>query len=280
MPTADRLSVLHQTTCQLHDGLMRLAIVSRGSLTSGGITDDARRSVLALLHAHEALPAELNDCLDAFAAARETTAPVDLGDGRRATSYHAYVLTVAREVVFALQVVSAADFVGTADQIAAWVTPETMPQLRDAIRRALTCEPHLAGLGVDLRMEFLRARDLSGAATPATAPTLSGWCHDSNETRPEHLCYGPLAGTLAELTRWIVGKPDTHGRQLKARGRTGRIWIVQRTRTSYEVWFQDDGTFRTADQKRRADSNIPSPPSKSAHPSKPGRGRRAGRNGK
>jgi len=77
-------------------------------------------------------------------------------------------------------------------------------------------------------------------------PAAGEWYHAPDEPRPDHFPFGPLTGTASKLNRCIGGKPNRNARQLHIKGRQGLLWIVQRDRTTYEVWFRTQGEIDTA----------------------------------
>jgi len=100
------------------------------------------------------------------------------------------------------------------------------------------------------KLRRLRKR-AGGKRRTSQADTKAPWCHRHDEAKPEWFCFGPLTGTADELDAATCQRktPDPNHRQLKRRGTDGHFWIVRRRRTCFEVWFPDEGSYRTA--KRR-----------------------------
>jgi hypothetical protein len=70
-----------------------------------------------------------------------------------------------------------------------------------------------------------------------------------------------MTGTAKLLDSYIGGKGGNNARQLHTKGRRGLLWIVQRDRTTYEIWFRTQGEIDTA--KRLADKvKTPAPKKK------------------
>jgi hypothetical protein len=89
-------------------------------------------------------------------------------------------------------------------------------------------------------------------ARAGPGPKTAAWCHLADEPKPDGFDFGPMTGTAAELNRWIVGATDPNARQLHARGRRGRAWIVRRDRTTYQVWFKTQGEIDSAKHRAAA----------------------------
>jgi hypothetical protein len=83
-------------------------------------------------------------------------------------------------------------------------------------------------------------------------PPAGTWCHSPDEPRPDHFPYGPITGTASFLNECIGGKPDRNARQLHTKGRRGLLWIVERDRTTYEVWLRTQGEIDAAKRRQEA----------------------------
>ena len=89
---------------------------------------------------------------------------------------------------------------------------------------------------------------MNGHPPKAQSDPKTPWCRSLNEQKPDQFCFGPVTGTGRGVDAAIYNrtKPDPHFRQLKQKGREGRLWIIKRTSTCLEVWFSDQRSYTTA----------------------------------
>lgn len=112
----------------------------------------------------------------------------------------------------------------------------------------MTEAKHAAGRQTELEAEATGCRIIARLIemTPEAAEAVADWYYSIDDLRPDHFQFGPLPGTQKELNEWVGGPADRNASHLHAKGRRGRIWIVKRDRTTYEVWFQSQAEIDAA----------------------------------
>jgi hypothetical protein len=78
----------------------------------------------------------------------------------------------------------------------------------------------------------------------------ASWHHAPSDQKPVQYAHGPLVGTKKDLGVWLGGTPGPNVRTLEQKAEAGTVWVIRRTRTCFEVWFRNQGTYATANQER------------------------------
>jgi hypothetical protein len=88
---------------------------------------------------------------------------------------------------------------------------------------------------------------------PSHEESKPGWYHQWGEDPPEEFCFGPLRGEQKQIGAWIIGDGKEDRRRLKAKAKSGVVWVRKINRYEYEVWFKSDKDYSAANGRKMID---------------------------
>jgi hypothetical protein len=94
-------------------------------------------------------------------------------------------------------------------------------------------------------------RFAAAAAAPPKAPPENKWWHDPSDSRPAEYKHGPIFGMKKEMCQWLGEKATRTPRRLEQKAKSGLVFVIRHTETSWEVWFKDGRAWELADRNRR-----------------------------
>mgnify|MGYP000878149452 CR=1 FL=1 len=81
------------------------------------------------------------------------------------------------------------------------------------------------------------------------------WRHPESETPPEQFKYGPVEGSLRNISSWLFPELHPDRRRLQKKVENGVIWIQEVHPRLHRVWFRHQNEYELA--KRQAAAKQP-----------------------